>query len=111
MLLSELRELVRNGENSGVEFKRDDVHPDSLAKEISAIANLEGGHILLGVEDDGSISGLTRPIREAEEWAINVCRQNLQPPLIPYWETLPWDASQHVGVLSIPSDCPDKPYK
>jgi ATP-dependent DNA helicase RecG len=111
MFLGELQELLRNGENSGVEFKRDDVHADSLAKEIAALANLEGGHILLGAEDDGSISGLTRPIKEAEEWVINICRQNVQPPLIPYWESLPWDNLRHVGVLSIPSDSPDKPYK
>jgi ATP-dependent DNA helicase RecG len=111
MFLSELQELLRNGENSGIEFKRDDVHADSLAKEIAAIANLEGGHILLGVEDDARVSGLTRSIKEAEEWIINICRQNVQPPLIPYWETLPWDNLRHVGVLSIPSDSPDKPYK
>jgi ATP-dependent DNA helicase RecG len=43
MLLTELNELLRNGENSGVEFKRDDVHPDSLAKGIAALANAEVG--------------------------------------------------------------------
>ena len=29
-----LQEIIRNGENSGVEFKRDDVHPQNLAKEL-----------------------------------------------------------------------------
>ncbi|MBI2951828.1 putative DNA binding domain-containing protein, partial [bacterium] len=51
MLRTELAELIQHGENSGVEFKRDDVRPDSLAKEIVALLNLEGGYILLGVED------------------------------------------------------------
>lgn len=32
---SELRELVRNGESSGVEFKRADVRPERLAREIA----------------------------------------------------------------------------
>jgi hypothetical protein len=49
MLKAELAEIIHNGENSGIEFKRDDVHPDSLAREISALLNLEGGRILLGV--------------------------------------------------------------
>ena len=111
MLLVELRELLRNGENSGVEFKRDDIRPDDLAKEIAALANLEGGHILLGVEDDGRVSGLTRSPRDAEEWVMNLCRNNVKEPLIPYWETVPWDESSNVGVISIPADCPDKPYK
>lgn len=110
MLLAEFSELIRNGENSGVEFKRDDVHPDRLASEIAALANLEGGHILLGVEDDGAITGLTRGVAEAEQWVMNLCRQNLQPGLIPYWEVLPWNGLQ-VGVITIPADSPDKPYK
>lgn len=111
MTLTELSDLLRNGENSGIEFKRDDVHPDSLAKEIAAHANLEGGRILLGVEDDGSVSGLTRTVKEVEEWVMNICRHHLQPPLIPYWETVVVEKSRRVGIISIPNDCPDKPYK
>lgn len=111
MLLVEFNEILRNGENSGVEFKRDDIHPDSLAKEIAAIANLEGGRVLLGVEDDGTPFGLTKDPKEVENWAMNVCRENLQPPLIPYWEVLWTDKSKCIAIISIPADCPGKPYK
>lgn len=111
MLLAELHELIRNGENSGVEFKRDDVHPDSLAREIGALLNLRGGHILLGVEDDGSVCGLIRPRQAAEEWVTNICRHNIQPAIIPYWEVIPWEPEKLVGVITLPPDCPDKPYK
>ena len=38
----------------GLEFKRDDIQPRRLAGEIVALLNLEGGHILLGVEDDAT---------------------------------------------------------
>ncbi len=38
---TELEELIRNGESSGVEFKRDDVRPERLAKEIAALLNLD----------------------------------------------------------------------
>ena len=55
-----MAEMIQQGENSGVEFKRDDVTPARLAKEMAALLNLEGGYILLGVEKDGSVSGLTR---------------------------------------------------
>ena len=40
--------MLYYGENSGVEFKRDDVRPERLAAEIAALLNLEGGHVLLG---------------------------------------------------------------
>ena len=32
-MLKDLQQLIQNGENSGIEFKRDDVHPEQLAKE------------------------------------------------------------------------------
>ena len=51
MLKSELIELITNGENSGVEFKRDDIRPEQLAKEVAAFANLKGGRVLLGVDN------------------------------------------------------------
>ena len=60
MLKSELEQIIANGENSGVEFKRDDCRPEQLAKEIIAMVNLNGGMVLLGVEDDGTISGIQR---------------------------------------------------
>ena len=39
MLKSELLEIIANRESSGVEFKRDDVRPEKLAKEFVAILN------------------------------------------------------------------------
>ena len=43
MTRAELIELIRNDENSGVEFKRDDVSATKLAAEIAALLNLRGG--------------------------------------------------------------------
>ncbi len=40
---TELAERIYNGENSGVEFKRDDIRPEKLAAEMAALLNLEGG--------------------------------------------------------------------
>ncbi|MCP4589723.1 MAG: ATP-dependent DNA helicase RecG [bacterium] len=111
MLKTELSELLRNGESSGVEFKRDDIHPESLAKEMAALLNIRGGHVLLGVEDDGTVSGLTRAADKAEEWVMEACRQHVQPSVIPYWETLPFNGSRVVGVITLPAEAPDKPYK
>ena len=104
-------ELIANPENSRVEFKRDDCRPETIAKEMSALLNLEGGFILLGVEDDGQISGLTRSSVAAEEWVMNIARQNIQPPVIPVWSALVMENGRTVGVVELSADSPGKPYK
>lgn len=108
---TELAELIHNGENSGVEFKRDDVTVERMAKEMAALLNLEGGHILLGVEKDGTVSGLTREPAKAEEWIMEVARAHLRPAAIPFWQTLDWGVGKIIGIVSLPADAPDKPYK
>ena len=106
-----LLEMIRNGESSGAEFKRDDVEPRKLAEEIVALLNLQGGHVLLGVEKSGAVSGLNRESTLAEEWVMQVARDHIQPAINPYWEVLQPFPSQNVGVISLPANAPDKPYK
>ena len=108
MTISELAELLRNGEDSTLEFKRDDVQNHDLAKELVAFLNLEGGTILLGVEDDGSIFGTTRD--RLEEWVSELCRVKIEPPVIPF---LSWarnlDSARSVLAVRVPLG-PNKPY-
>jgi ATP-dependent DNA helicase RecG len=77
MTKTDLLELIKNGENSGVEFKRDTIENRTLAKELVAFANLQGGRVLLGVDDDGSVAGVTRP--RLEEWVMTACRDKIRP--------------------------------
>ena len=88
MLKAELLEIIANGENSGVEFKRDDIRPEQLAKEIVALANFQGGRVILGVEDDGSLSGLRQ--QNTQEWVLNVFRDKVYPQIIPLCGGLSW---------------------
>ena len=81
-----LLEIIANGENSGVEFKRDVLQNHQLAKELVALSNLEGGMVLLGVDDDGTIVGLTR--EPLEEWVMTACRDKIRPGIIPFFETI-----------------------
>lgn len=108
---TELLELIANRENSRVEFTRDDSHPDSLAKEMSALLNLEGGVILLGVEADQRVTGLTRSREEAEEWVMNIAQGNLQPAVVPVWSTVAMPNDTVVGAVELPADSPGKPHK
>jgi len=86
MKKSELIELIQNGESSKVEFKTEDVHPVSLAEEIVALANFEGGTILIGVDDNSTIVGCQR--EDIETFVVNVCRNNIRPSILPSIETV-----------------------
>ena len=107
MLKKELQEIIANGENSGIEFKRDDIRPEQLAKEIVAMANFQGGRVLLGVEDDGSVSGLQRD--DTEEWVMHVIRDKIHPLILPYYESVQLDDGKRIAVLSFPQGI-SKPY-
>lgn len=100
MRRSELLALLSRTENSGLEFKRDDIDPKDLATEVVAFANLEGGVILLGVEDDGTVSGLVRD--DVEEWVMNVCRDKIRPEIIPYFEIFQdAEPDKDVGIVRV----------
>lgn len=107
MLKSELLEIIVNGENSGVEFKRDDIRPEQLAKAVVALANVQGGRILLGVEDDGSITGLRR--ENTQEWVLNAFRDKVHPQIIPFYEEIRMEPDVQVGLITL-SPGISKPY-
>ncbi len=100
MTKTELLALIANGENSGLEFKRDDIDNRTLAKELVAFANLMGGRVLLGVEDDGSISGI--PASQLEEWVMTACREKIRPEIIPFFEVVrDVEPGKDVAIVSV----------
>ena len=100
MLRADLLEIIANGENSGVEFKRDDIRPEQFAKEVVAMANLRGGMVLLGVEDDGTISGIQRD--DLETWVMDtVFGRYVHPMLLPFYEVIGFEDGKRVAVVSI----------
>ncbi|TDB52513.1 RNA-binding domain-containing protein [Photorhabdus luminescens] len=107
MLKTELLEIIANGENSGVEFKRDDIRPEQLAKEVVAMTNFQGGRVLLGVEDDGTISGVQR--HDLEEWVMNVFQSKIHPMILPFYEEVKLDDGKLVAIVSFPIGI-SKPY-
>ena len=58
MTLRDLKYLVQQGESVKLEFKKKANHPDKIVKEIVAFANTQGGHLLIGVDDSGELSGV-----------------------------------------------------
>jgi ATP-dependent DNA helicase RecG len=51
---------IAGGEDSTSQFKADVRNAESLASEMAAFANSEGGTLYLGAADDGTAPGLSR---------------------------------------------------
>ena len=108
MTKSELFELITNDENSGVEFKSDGLRPEKLAKEVVALANFQGGRILVGVEKDGTITGIQRA--DLERWVMDtVFGRYVHPMILPFYEEIQVDDQHRVAVITI-SQGATKPY-
>ena len=105
MLKTELLEIIANGESSGVGFKRDDIRPEQFAMEVVAMANLRGGMVLLGVEDDSSIRGIER--KNLEQRVMNIFHQKIHPVILPFYEEVLLD-DKRVAVISF-AEGPSKP--
>ena len=58
-----LLSLIREGEHQQQDFKYRVADACKLAKSVSAFANTDGGRLLIGVRDDGNLSG----VRSEEE--------------------------------------------
>ena len=104
----ELQETIAQGENSSVEFKTLPLRPESLAKEMTAFANSQGGMILLGVSDSGEVEGLDDE-KDYEEWVMNVARNNVSPAIaVEYAEFVL--QGKRIALISVPKG-QDKPYQ
>lgn len=78
MDLDTLLALIRNGEPERIEFKR--APTKTLHHEITALANAEGGHLIIGVDDTGAIVGTD--VKQALESITSTLQSVVPPPHI-----------------------------
>ena len=62
----DLEHLIAVPEGQTLERKSPRIHPRDLATTLIAFANADGGRLLIGVEDDGTVSGLD-PVADQEQ--------------------------------------------
>ncbi len=80
MRLNELQALVEQGEGQLLEFKLKANYPEKIVREMVAFANSDGGHLFVGVDDDGKISGLKFP--EDDKYVIeNAIKSHIKPEI------------------------------
>nr|VFK13984.1 MAG: hypothetical protein BECKLFY1418C_GA0070996_100520 [Candidatus Kentron sp. LFY] len=75
MTKTELLESIRNGENSFVEFKRDDIDNQKLARELVAFSNLEGGR----AARNQLLKDVMRDYGYMEHMGMDILRKIIEP--------------------------------
>ncbi len=82
MDLQEIKRLIFRGESDLVEFKHKVNHPEKVIREVVAFANAKGGNLIIGVDDDGHISGLKHA--DDDHYLLNKAIEELCKPVIKY---------------------------
>ncbi|MFO8030559.1 MAG: ATP-binding protein [Cyclonatronaceae bacterium] len=89
MSLRDLKNLIRSGEGLLLEFKRCISSPEKIAREIAAFANTHGGHLLVGVDDDHTITGV-ESYHEQDFYLEQAARELCSPALVYRMEVIPY---------------------
>jgi len=107
----ELLELIQQGESSRVQFKERLPNTDSLAQEMVAFSNTEGGKIIIGVNDKtGDLNGLSfQELQSVNQQLVNVASQSVFPPIVIKTETV--KVNEHNLVVVELKEGISKPYK
>ena len=99
----DVNRLIEEGEGFEIEFKRKVSTPEKIARALGAFANTRGGHILFGVDDDGSIVGV-----ESEKSEMDLILQAGSdfcfPEVEPIIEIVPFDGKDVVVAYVKESD-------
>lgn len=89
METTELIEILSRGEDSRHQFKLNFSNANALAAEIVAFANSAGGRIFIGVDDDGSVRGLSSAeVADLNKLISNVASNNVRPAMNPQTENV-----------------------
>jgi predicted HTH transcriptional regulator len=76
-----IKELIARGENQHLDFKFEISDARKIARTLSAFANSDGGKLLIGVKDNGVISGIRT---DEEEYMIESAAHLYCKPKVEY---------------------------
>ena len=107
--MMDILQLIKHGEDSRTQFKANISNPEQLAQEFVAFSNTRGGIMLIGVSDDGKISGVSSDdLRRLNLLVSNTASENVKPPIHPITEVLEVDGKLVLSI-QIPEGA-NKPY-
>ena len=85
-----IRKLIAKGENQQLDFKFGINDSRKIARTLAAFANTDGGRLLIGVKDNGSIAGVRT---EEEFYMIQAASEMFTRPVVPF-EVKEWTTNQ-----------------
>ena len=109
MTADDLRRLAAMGEGRHLEFKNRVPRPERIAREVIALANTDGGKVLVGVDDDGTVLG----VKDAQEsfFALQTALDDrILPPVELDFESVRISRKREVLVVHVPASL-DRPHK
>lgn len=105
----ELIRLTERGEDSRLQFKQDVTNAESLAGELVAFSNSRGGRIIIGVNDQGDMPGLSADdVRRINQLLSNTATNLVRPSINPETENVSVN-ERLVMVVTVPEGI-SKPY-
>jgi len=104
----ELLRLIRGGEDTFLELKVKLSNTEKIAQGIVALANTGGGVIVFGVNDQMRVEGVD-DAESVQEELVRICREEIEPPLLPYIDRIAFDNGRRVVALDV--DGRRRPYR
>lgn len=96
----DLKNLIQTGEGTYLEFKKTTPSASKIAREIVAFGNTDGGTILIGVNDDKTITGIQGYFEE--EYLLNKAATEICIPAVPISIELVHYSDVDVMVVRVP---------
>jgi ATP-dependent DNA helicase RecG len=105
----ELIEIIKRGEDSHHQFKENITNAESLAGEMVAFSNSDGGMLIIGVDKNGSIVGIpNEQIERISQLISNTASNNVRNPINLFTENVMVD-EKLLTIINVPLGI-DKPY-
>jgi ATP-dependent DNA helicase RecG len=95
--MNNLLKLISRGETESLEFKESLRLKEEIGQAVSAFSNANGGLILIGVSDDGTIIGVDIGRNTLEELA-NYIKRNTDPAIFPSVKVLDADGKKIIVI-------------
>ena len=84
-----LLSIIANGEDSYHQFKANMTNANGVAAELVAFSNANGGSLIIGVNDDGTVSGLNNEdIARLNQLIANAATNCVKPAINPITENI-----------------------
>jgi predicted HTH transcriptional regulator len=106
MAIHYLQNKIAGGESEILDFKKTISSASKIAKTICAFANHKGGTLLVGVNDNKTISGVKS---EDERYMLDLAAQFYVKPVVEM-KMIEWEVGNKIVIEAIIPEGNDKPY-